>query len=103
LTNEAWWKPIQALEGRLVWVTLAFAGELLCRVDMALDAVDVEDGRLVLVGSYGETATFAVYRQVVLPLPEKEEEIHVATFAGETRVETDDGFYLEVIPLAEDA
>ena len=91
---------LRRFEGRSVWVTLAYGDLLLCRVDMDLEAVDAEDGRLSLVGSFRETGDLALYREVNLPLPEDEEGVFVSEFGGEMRLETAEGFFLLLVPLA---
>lgn len=90
---------LQRHEGQRVWVTLAFADQLLCRVDLELDGVEVADGQLSLVGSFEETGELAIYREVNLPLPDEAGGVYVAAIGDETRVETEEGFFLHVVPL----
>lgn len=91
---------LRSLVGRRVQVTLAFGEILLARTDLVLEDVLVEELRLVLTGSFDEEADRILYREVSLPLAE-DGDIGVAAFAGELRLETSEGFFLEVIPLGD--
>jgi hypothetical protein len=91
---------IRKHEGKSVWVTLAYGDLLLCRVDMDLEEVSEEEGRLSLVGSFREVGEIAVYREINLPLPDQPDEgVFVEEFGGETRLETSEGFFLQLVPL----
>jgi len=89
---------LRSLIGREVQVTLAFGEILLARTDLVLEDVLAEDLRLVLSGSFDEKADRILYREVSLPLAE-DEDVGVSAFGGELRLETSEGFFLEVIPL----
>lgn len=89
---------LQKVAGREVWVTLAIGDFLLAKVDMVLEDVLFEEGRVSLTGSFNDSAEKVVYREVGLPADETDE-IEVATFADEVRITTPDGFFLEVVPI----
>lgn len=89
---------LQKVAGREVWVTLAFGDLLLAKVDMVLEDVLFEEGRVSLTGSFNDSDEKIVYREVGLPADE-DDEVEVATFADEVRITTTHGFFLEVVPI----
>ncbi|MHB1981504.1 MAG: hypothetical protein ACYCOS_07315 [Sulfobacillus sp.] len=89
---------LRSHQGKAVLCTLAFGDALLARVDMTLEDVVLAEGRLSLTGSFAEHQDRVLYREVALPLDEGSE-IEVAVFAGEIRLTSADGFFLEVVPL----
>lgn len=89
---------LRAHQGKDVLLTLALGDCVLARVDMTLEDVVLDEGRLSLSGSFQEDAQRILYREVALPLIE-EDQIEVALFAGEVRVSTEHGFSLELVPL----
>jgi len=89
---------LKRLEGRRLQLTLAFGDILLARTDVDLEDVQIEDGRLVLTGSFEETEDKILYREVALPMAE-DEGLNLSSFAGELRLTTSEGFVLQVIPL----
>jgi hypothetical protein len=91
---------IRRYEGRPVYLTLAYGEILLCRVDMQLEGVTEEEGSLAFVGSFQEVGDIALYREVRLPLPEGSADgVTLRTFADEMRIDTDEGFFLRLVPL----
>ncbi len=89
---------LRSHQGKKVLCTLALADVLLARLDMTLEDVVLEDGRLSLTGSFEEKADRVNYREVAVPL-EADSKMTVSLFAGEIRLTTADGFFLELVPF----
>lgn len=89
---------LRSHQGKAVLCTLALDDSLLARVDMRLEDVVLAEGRLSLTGSFEEEDDRVGYREVAVPL-EEDSEIGVSLFAGEIRLTTAQGFFLELVPL----
>lgn len=91
-------QALRSHQGHGVLLTLALGDCLLARVDMTLEDVVLDGGRLSLTGSFQEDGQRVLYREVALPMTE-DAEVEVALFAGEIRLTTEHGFFLELVPL----